>query len=43
MNREVVVSAKTVDEAMTLAKELSKKESPEILVIPDGVSVIVEQ
>jgi len=38
-----MIPAKSVDEALELAKKMSKKEAPEILVIPDGVSVIVEQ
>lgn len=38
-----MIPAGSVDEAMELAVRMSEKESPEILVIPDGVSVIVEK
>lgn len=33
--------AHTMDEAMRLAKEMSGRDEPEVVVIPDGVSVIV--
>ena len=38
-----MIPAKTVGEAMALAEKISKKEAPEILIIPDGVAVIVEE
>ena len=35
--------AKTLDEAIELAKKILNKENPSIVAIPDGVSVIVEK
>ena len=35
--------AKSIDEALVLAKKILKKENPEIVAIPDGISVIVKE
>jgi hypothetical protein len=34
--------AKTLDEAIKIAKSFVKSENPQIVAIPDGVSVIVK-
>ena len=38
-----LIPAKTLDEAMEIARKMVNKETPKIVAIPDGVSVIVEK
>ena len=38
-----MIPAKNIDEAITKAKAILKKESPSIVAIPDGISVIVKE
>jgi nickel-dependent lactate racemase len=48
MDKEIIekmhlIPAKTLDEAMEIARKMVNKNTPKIVAIPDGVSVIVEK